>query len=305
MIGWHLVERITQGRLGRTLATCPLCSGKRRSVQHRRAKVLAVNLVEPDFAIYYCNHCSMSGHSRPDIPGRVIHHVELFRHRQEAERLTATDKIERSRRALALWSEAEPFHASPAETYLRTTRGIGDWLDQFPVAETFRFHPRCPFEKQHLPCMVALVRDIRSDAPVAIHRTALTTGNPPQRISRLSLGPTGGGAIKISPHVDVSHGLLIGEGTETVLAASRQFQFRPVWSVIDKNGVAKFPILPGIECITLAVDNDASGDGQRAAGECVRRLVRAGVECIEIKPNLHKDMNDLLRQQIGIGASRV
>jgi hypothetical protein len=274
-------------------------------VQHRRAKVLAVNLVEPDFAIYYCNHCSMSGHSRPDIPGRVIHHVELFRHRQEAERLTATDKIERSRRALALWSEAEPFHASPAETYLRTTRGIGDWLDQFPVAETFRFHPRCPFEKQHLPCMVALVRDIRSDAPVAIHRTALTTGNPPQRISRLSLGPTGGGAIKISPHVDVSHGLLIGEGTETVLAASRQFQFRPVWSVIDKNGVAKFPILPGIECITLAVDNDASGDGQRAAGECVRRLVRAGVECIEIKPNLHKDMNDLLRQQIGIGASRV
>jgi hypothetical protein len=103
----------------------------------------------------------MSGHSRPDIPGRVIHHVELFRHRQEAERLTATDKIERSRRALALWSEAEPFHASPAETYLRTTRGIGDWLDQFPVAETFRFHPRCPFEKQHLPCMVALVRDIR------------------------------------------------------------------------------------------------------------------------------------------------
>jgi hypothetical protein len=132
MIGWHVVERITQGRIGRTLATCPLCSGKRRSVQHRRAKVLAVNLIEPDFAIYYCNHCAMSGHSRPDIPGRVVNHVELSRHRQEAERLTATDKKERSRRALALWNDAEPFHASPAETYLRETRGIGDWLDQFP-----------------------------------------------------------------------------------------------------------------------------------------------------------------------------
>jgi Toprim domain len=304
MIGWHLVERITQGRLGRTLATCPLCSSKRRSLQHRRAKVLAVNLVEPDFAIYFCNHCAMSGHSRPDTPGRIVNLAEQSKRRQEAERLTAADKQERSRRALALWSDAQPFQGSPAETYLRTTRGIGDWLDQFPTADTFRFHPDCPFEKQCLPCMIALVRDIRSNAPVAIHRTALTTENPPQRISRLSLGPIGGGAIKISPHADVSHGLMIGEGVETVLSASRQFQFRPIWSVIDKNGVAKFPILPGIECITIAVDNDQSGDGQRAAGECVKRLVRAGVECIEIKPNLHKDMNDLLRQQINIGTGR-
>jgi hypothetical protein len=267
MIGWHLIERITQGRIGRAMATCPLCSGKRRSAQHRRAKVLAVNLIEPDFAVYFCNHCAMSGHSRPD--SRIVNHVEPSRYRQEAEHPAAADKQERSRRALALWSEGQPFHGSPAETYLRNTRGIGDWLDQFPIAGTFRFHPRCPFEKQFLPCMIALVRDIRSNAPVAVHRTALTTENPPQRISRLSLGPTGGGAIKISPHADVSHGLMIGEGIETVLSASRQFQFRPVWSLIDKNGVAKFPILPGIECVTITVDNDVSGDGQRAAGECV------------------------------------
>ncbi len=293
MIGWHVVERITQGRLGRTMTTCPLCSGKRRSVQHRRAKVLAVNLIEPDFAVYYCNHCEMSGHSRPDTPDRIVNRAELFRHRQEAERLTAADKQERSRRALALWNEAQPFHASPAETYLCKTRGIGDWLDQFPVAGTFRFHPCCPLERQCLPCMIALVRDIRSNAPVAIHRTALTTENPPQRISRLSLGPTGGGAIKISPHADVSHGLMIGEGIETVLSASRQFQFRPVWSVLDRGGIAKFPVLPGIECVTIAVDNDDNGSGQRAAGECVKRLINAGVECITIKPNFAKDFNDV------------
>jgi hypothetical protein len=115
MIGWHVVERITQGRIGRTLATCPLCSGKRRSVQHRRAKVLAVNLIEPDFAIYYCNHCAMSGHSRPDIPGRVVNHVELSRHRQEAERLTATDKKERSRRAF-MPAPPKPISAKPVES---------------------------------------------------------------------------------------------------------------------------------------------------------------------------------------------
>jgi hypothetical protein len=207
--------------------------------------------------------------------------------------LAKADKKERTRRALNLWNEAGPFRGSPAEAYLRDTRGIGDWLNQFPIDQSLRFHPSCPFEDQRLPCMVALVRDIRADAPVAIHRTALTDAKPPNRISRLSLGPTGGGAIKLSSHDAVHTGLLIGEGIETVLSASRQFQFRPVWSVIDKGGIAKFPVLPGIECLTVADDNDASGDGQRAAAQCVKRHTQAGVECITVKPNLVKDFNDV------------
>jgi vacuolar-type H+-ATPase subunit F/Vma7 len=90
--------------------------------------------------------------------------------------------------------------------------------------------------------------------------------------------------------------LLIGEGIEMVLSASKQFQFKPVWSLIDKNGVAKFPVLSGIESVTIAVDNDPGGDGQRAAAECVRRLTQAGTEVITVQTNLVSDFNDLIRE---------
>jgi putative DNA primase/helicase len=269
----------------------------RSTVQKRSAKVLAIDLIKPEFAIYFCNHCQAKGYCRPDAPSRLIDLAGQRRRRQEAETLATADKQKRTRRALALWDAAQPFRGSSAETYLRDTRGVGRWLDQFPIDQTLRFHPACPLRKDlRAPCMIALVRDICSDAPVAVHRTALTTERPPQRIGRLSFGPTGGGAIKLSPHDAVHAGLLIGEGIETVLSASRQFQFRSVWSVIDKNGIAKVPVVPGIECITVAVDNDASGDGQRAASECVSRQVKAGVECITVKPNLTKDFNDVARQ---------
>jgi Toprim domain len=118
--------------------------------------------------------------------------------------------------------------------------------------------------------MVALVRGVQSDAPQAVHRTALTDTSPPQRIDRLSLGPVAGGAIKLSLDGDVTHGLLIGEGIETTLSASLILKFRPAWSVVSRNGIAKFPILTGIEAVTIAVDNDP--DGQAAAATLVERL---------------------------------
>jgi hypothetical protein len=196
-----------------------------------------------------------------------------------------------------LWNEGQSFRGSPAEDYLHHGREIGRWLDTFPFLDkVFRYHPSCPFGGERLPCMLALVREIKTNAPVAVHRTALTTENPPRRIDRKSLGPTTGGAIKISPDHEVHSGLLIGEGIETVLSASKQFQFKPVWSLIDKNGVAKFPVLSGIESVTIAVDNDPGGDGQRAAAECVQRLTQAGVEVITAQTNLVSDFNDFIRE---------
>jgi putative DNA primase/helicase len=141
--------------------------------------------------------------------------------------------------------------------------------------------------------MLALVRDIKTDKPLAVHRTALTRDAQPQRIDRKSLGPVAGGAIKISPDFDVHSGLLIGEGIETVLSASKLLKFKPVWSLIDKNGVSKFPAMVGIESITIAVDNDLAG--RQAAAECVERLTQAGVEVITAQTNLANDFNDLIR----------
>jgi hypothetical protein len=241
-ISWESIQQITQGRLGRTMATCPLCSESRRSPQKRHSKVLAVTLVEPEFAVYYCNHCEAQGFSHPNAPSRVVNLVELQQRRDEAKRLAETEKRERINRALRLWNEGELYHKSPADRYLRDTRGIGDWLDAFPFLDhVFRYHPNCPFGSERLPCLLALVRQIKTNAAVAIHRTALRLGDRPQKIDRLSLGPTAGGAIKISPDHEVHLGLLIGEGIETVLSASKELHFKPVWSLIDKGNLAKFP----------------------------------------------------------------
>src|SRR5262245_28509687 len=104
-ISWDAIQRITQGRLGRAMATCPLCSENRRTPQKRQSKVLAVTLIDPEFAVYYCNHCEAQGYCRPDFSSRVVDLAEQQRRRDEATRLAETEKQERTRRALAIYDE--------------------------------------------------------------------------------------------------------------------------------------------------------------------------------------------------------
>jgi Toprim domain len=294
-LAWNDIERITQGQLGRTIrCVCPFCSSSRRTVNQRKP-VFAVRLKEPDFAVYNCAHCGESGYVHPDRQSaQVIDLTERNRLREKAARHEREDKERRTASALHLWNERQPFVGSPAETYLRVTRGIGDWLEAFDLDESLGFHPSCPFGGERLPCMVAVVRNITTDEPQAVHRTALTADPKPQRIDRLSLGPIAGGAIKLSLDGDVTHGLLIGEGIETTLSASLLLRFRPCWSVLSRSGIAKFPILSGIESVTIAVDNDESGDGQRDAATLAERLEAAGVEAIRVHSRVGNDFNDVL-----------
>jgi Toprim domain len=293
-LAWDDVERLTQGRIGRTVCTpCPLCSHSRRTINQRKP-VFAIKLKAPDFAIFNCVHCGESGYVHPDR-SHVIDLTQRKQLRAKSDRLEREDRQPRTALALQLWDERQPFRGSPAETYLRDTRGLGAWLDAFNLDQSIGFHPACPFDKDRLPCMVALVRNIQTDEPQAIHRTALKLGPKPERIDRPSYGPIAGGAIKLSPDDEVTHGLLIGEGIETVLSASLLLKVKPCWSVLSRSGIAKFPILAGVECVTIAVDNDKSGDGQRDAAKLVERLVGAGVEAITTQTNLAKDFNDMLR----------
>lgn len=296
---WTDIERITQGQLGRTIsAVCPFCSHTRRTINQRK-RVFAVRLKEPDFAIYNCMHCGEAGYVHPERSAQIIDLTERKRLREEAERREREDKQQRTASALQLWSERKPFRGSLAETYLRDSRGIGVWCEAFDLDKSLGFHPSCQFGSDRLPCMVALVRNIETDEPQAVHRTALTTGDPfglpPDRIGRLSLGPVAGGAVKLSLDGDVTTGLLIGEGIETTLSASLALNFRPCWSVLSRSGIAKFPILAGIQGITIAVDNDDSGDGQRDAAKLAERLEAAGVEARRAYSKIGKDFNDAIR----------
>ena len=76
--------------------------------------------------------------------------------------------------------------------------------------------------------------------------------------------------------------------------------FGPAWSVIDAGGLSKFPVLPGIERLTVTVDNDVSGAGQSAAAETKARWEAAGLRVrtiMSLTPG--NDLNDVLRVRKG------
>jgi hypothetical protein len=74
--------------------------------------------------------------------------------------------------------------------------------------------------------------------------------------------------------------------------------YGPAWSVVDAGGIRQFPALPGIDRLTIAVDNDASGTGQKAAEECKRRWLMAGRRVRTVMSSQPgEDMNDVLQRR--------
>ena len=69
------------------------------------------------------------------------------------------------------------------------------------AGEALRFHPACPFAGQRTPALIALVGDVVTNEPKAIHRTALTLDGHKVGVGgkdRLALGPVAAGAVKMA-----------------------------------------------------------------------------------------------------------
>jgi hypothetical protein len=146
----------------------------------------------------------MGGH----LPGRTFSSFASTAVRLESEFLSCQG------RALELWNEGLPISGTIAAQYL-ASRGITE--PARTDREVLRFHRSCPFgEQRRHPCLLALMRDIQTDEPRAIYRTALTPAG--EKIGRMALGPKRGAAIKLSPDHSVAMSLTIGEGLETVLS---------------------------------------------------------------------------------------
>jgi putative DNA primase/helicase len=198
------------------------------------------------------------------------------------------DDEKRITQALAIWCDARPLRGTLAERYLRS-RCI-----ELPTEalEVLRFHPRCPWGIGTRAAMVALIRDIITDEPTGIHRTALSADG--SKIAPKALGLKGGGAIKLSPLMGAGSELLIGEGIETTLSASILGFGSPAWSVIDAGEMRRFPALPGISRLTIAVDHDVTGAGEKAAAETKARWEAAGLRVRTAMPSTPgEDFNDV------------
>jgi len=190
MIDADLIERARSVRIEHELARrgvklrgrvdrcgpCPRCGGDDRFSVHIGDQV------------FYCRRCGGKGRGAIDLvifldgcdfsgavtylggetPERTVCSIAKQCDKvakQLKEELPGTGKF-----AATLWRVAVDPHGTLIERYLKSRAlELPDGL----AREAIRFHPACPFMAERLPAMICLVRNISTDEPQAIHRTAL------------------------------------------------------------------------------------------------------------------------------------
>ncbi|MCO6049359.1 toprim domain-containing protein [Mesorhizobium sp. RP14(2022)] len=186
----------------------------------------------------------------------------------------------------SIWNASQSILKSPAEAYL-ASRGL-----QCASGE-LRWHPSCPFGRERAGCMVALVRNIVTNEPQAIHRTRIPSSG--ERVVRKALGRLTGGAVKLFENADVTLVLGIGEGIETTLSMCHLpgLNQLPVWACLSATGLKNFPLLAGLEAVWIAADHDKSKQGVTAARHVAHRYQDAGQEALVLVPTVEEsDLND-------------
>jgi hypothetical protein len=204
--------------------------------------------------------------------------------------------------ARELWQEAQPIARTLAVRYLAEARGIDVNLLPANSETVLRFHPSCPFGPGggRKPCLLALYRDVETNAGAGIHRTALTPeALAGGKVERLTLGRwPKSRAIKLWPEAKT---LFVGEGLETTLAAAtrqiyRDAPMRPAWAAASSNHLAQLPPVTGVEELVILVDHDPAG--KESADACRRTWKVAGRKVTRLLPPSGKDFNDIVLEEL-------
>jgi hypothetical protein len=282
---------------GELVGPCPVCGGHDR---------FGVSLRK---SVWNCRQCEIGG----DVIALAMHvhgvdfrgAVELLsagratasppKHEAPPERAEAPpDDARTMAKVERIWTEAVPIVGTPGEDWL-IRRGI--LLDDVPHRGGLRFHPRCPYGAgRAVPCILVRFTDALTAIPRGLHRRVIAPGVVPKT---MALGPIGRAVVRLWPDEDVTYGLVIGEGVETVLAAATGIEHRgtllqPAWACTVAGNVETFPVLAGIEALTILSDADANGRGQRAARRCAERWAAAGREVTILTPRQLGDFNDMV-----------
>jgi DNA polymerase len=200
--------------------------------------------------------------------------------------------------ALSVWEAAGPL-CGIAARYLDETRHVD--LSQLPddLRQSLRFHSACVFGANTLPCLIALMRDPLTDAPLGVQRVALEERDGQVRkIERRMLGQAG--VVKLWPAGET---LVAGEGLETVLSAATRIPYRgaplaPAWAALSTVGLKTLPIIPGVRRLILLSDNDTNQEGQMAAAAAALRWQAAGLDVVTLTPPTPgSDFNDLVIEE--------
>jgi hypothetical protein len=198
----------------------------------------------------------------------------------------AHSKTDNGTAAVRLWGEAVDPRGTLAERYLNS-RGLE--LPDDIANRVVRFHGSCPWRDERRAVMLTAFRSIVDDKLVAVHRTLLSDKG--EKLDRRMLGPVGGAAIKIDADQDVEQGLTISEGFETG-QAGRAMGFRPTWALGSAGAIGTFPVLSGIDALTVLAEPDKAN--ARAVELCGNRWSDAGREVLVVRSTLG-DMADAVK----------
>jgi hypothetical protein len=185
VLTFHDLRALVGDRYGRFDVPCPACGPLCRAASNRRRPVLRVWREEAEFISFCCARRGQRGFAKdcesPPTPAPRDRERAKARAAAAVQRQHA-DLVQNTARALAIWNDAQPICGTLAEQYLKR-RGL---VVPDECGRVLRFHPCCPFGNQRrLPSMVALMRNIQTDAPQAINRTALS------RVTLASFSGTG------------------------------------------------------------------------------------------------------------------
>lgn len=262
---------------------CPACGRERRS-----DKTLGVTVDAAGAGVAHCFRCAFMETHRPDRPS----HQQPARHREPVRRVvveTAPQHETLSPQGRTLWRASHPIEpGTPAAHYLTMRRCVLP-----PVSGHLRWLPAHRHPTGHVgPCLVALLTDAETRQPKSLHFTWIDGGRkadvtPPRLLFKGHRKQ--GCVIRLWPDEYVSHGLAIAEGIETALSLAHAYQ--PTWACVDAGNVAALPVLPGVEVLVIAQDNDDAG--RAAAQKCASRWADAGVSVL-ITDQAENDINDAL-----------
>jgi hypothetical protein len=215
--------------------------------------------------------------------------LELPRRRRSTgkPKTREADNPERWRRP---WIEARSIERTLAGTYL-DHRGRRFWHD-LPEGSVLRFLPRQPRKNpetdqlEYHPALLGLFRDVRSGQACGIHNIYLRADGSDRlrdRKAKTSWGRAQNAGVMLNHFGSPVGGLVICEGIETGIALSER-HLRPIWALTSASNISVFPVLGGIEVLTIAADSDEPG--QKAAATCAERWRTAGREVLIITPTV-------------------
>lgn len=272
-------------------APCPACQPEGRHDQ----RALSVRSTPGRLLLF----CHKSGCAYPEIFGAAGIRVSVPEPRPRSATGTTADarcgdagRVERDRRFVAnVMARSEPLEGTPGAAYLawrgcRTPQNP-DAVRYVPVVR----HP----SGLTVPALAAMLTDAISGETAGVHLIALTpdgTGKSTLTPRKWTRGHMRKAIFRLWRDETVTNGLGIAEGIKTALCVAR-CGWEPVWACLSAGNLAGFPVLGGIEALTVFAD--AGKTGQRAAYVVAQRWAEDGREARIITPKAADDWAETRR----------